>query len=81
MKLTVSGKQLTKTDLEKIYSQQDEYGLKGTTITISQLSNLDELNKEEMLNYLIKYIDERDSQIRDIEERTADSQNDEEVEE
>ena len=34
-----------------------------------------------MLNYLIKYIDERDSQIRDIEERTADSQNDEEVEE
>lgn len=81
LKLTVSGKQLTKTDLEKIYSQQDEYGLKGTTITISQLSNLDELNKEEMLNYLIKYIDERDSQIRDIEERTADSQNDEEVEE
>ena len=61
LKLTISGKYLSKAELQSIINKQNEYGLKNISIQVSQLTN-DRLTEKELVDYIIQYKNDDDLQ-------------------
>ena len=61
LKLTISGKYLSETELQGIINKQNEYGLKNISIQVSQLTN-DRLTEKELVDYIIQYKNDDDLQ-------------------
>ncbi|MBS5090415.1 MAG: DUF389 domain-containing protein [Streptococcus lutetiensis] len=61
LKLTISGKYLSESELQSIINKQNEYGLKNISIQVSQLTN-DRLTEKELVDYIIQYKNDDDLQ-------------------
>ena len=64
LKLTISGKYLSESELQSIINKQNEYGLKNISIQVSQLTN-DRLTEKELVDYIIQY--KNDDNLQQIE--------------
>lgn len=64
LKLTISGNYLTEEELDMISSRGD-YGLSDVSVQVSQLSDSEQLSKEELVEYFFQYIKDKEAKEKE----------------
>ena len=65
LKLTISGNYLTEEELDMIFSKRGDYGLSDVSVQVSQLSDSEQLSKEELVEYFFQYIKDKEAKEKE----------------
>ncbi|CJE02810.1 membrane protein [Streptococcus pneumoniae] len=65
LKLTISGNYLTEEELDMISSKRGDYGLSDVSVQVSQLSDSEQLSKEELVEYFFQYIKDKEAKEKE----------------
>ncbi|HGR9634993.1 TPA: DUF389 domain-containing protein [Streptococcus pneumoniae] len=65
LKLTISGNYLTEEELDMISSKRGDYGLSDVSVQVSQLSDSEQLSKEELVEHFFQYIKDKEAKEKE----------------